>query len=149
MRTGMILTLRALLLLTISITAHADGPHDVLSRYRSALQQQDATTLAALFRPGATIRIVIAAPNEEELVLTLTRDQYLQQLRALWRFALSQSYDQSDIHWARHGTSTEVSLRQIERYQLFGETLTQDAQVRMEIGADNMITTINVQTLDW
>ncbi|MBQ0753363.1 MAG: hypothetical protein KBT87_06780 [Gammaproteobacteria bacterium] len=145
--------LAAMLFCCVLNPAHANELQRVLLKeYHEALSHEDADTLTQLIADDAQIQIILEQDSEESLTLTLTRAEYIQQLRALWRFSESQAYSQSDLRWLTERDGFQVSLQQHERYQLFGETLEQKSRVRLGITTLNhtaYITRIEARTPGW
>lgn len=116
-----------------SFAASSPDPETILSQYRKALDQKDAESLSQLISPHAKVRLLLEQPRGEPLSLTLTRDEYLQQLRALWRFSDAETYSHADVRHAPGKGIHTVTLTQKETYQLFGQTLERNSQTRIRM----------------
>lgn len=127
-----------LLLLLPAFAAAAPDTETVLERYQQALHQQDSAALERLISPDARIRLLLEQPGKAPLVLTLTRQEYLQQLRALWRFSESENYEISDTGRNRADGATTVTLTLRERYELFGEALNRHSAMTLWVNGDKV-----------
>ncbi|HEX5676361.1 MAG TPA: nuclear transport factor 2 family protein [Alcanivorax sp.] len=105
----------------------------LLEHYGDALQEQNAEALSSLFAPDAEVRLLLEQPGAEPLAITLTEDEHLQQLRALWRFSEEATYSLSDVTHSAGADVHRVQFTQTERYRLFGQTLHRDGRVRMRV----------------
>lgn len=140
------------ILLLSMLPAVAADTKALMERYRQSLDQQDAEGLKRLISPDASIRLLLEQPEKEPLVLTLTRQEYLQQLRALWRFSETEAYELSDMRAANTNNGESVSFAQHERYQLLGETLNRQSAITLWASDDNdtpLILRIEALTREW
>jgi hypothetical protein len=138
--------------LASSLGGYADEYRALLARYQAALEHEDEQALSAMITADATIEIHLQQAKEDDLRLTLSRDEFVQHLRALWRFSESQSYQQKNIRWHDSAQGASVRLEQTESYQLFGERLVQQSDVALQIsvvGNATQITSIKTITQQW
>lgn len=139
-----------LLLSTLPVTA-ADTAV-LMDSYRTALDQQDTDGLAGLISQDATVRLLLEQPGKAPLALTLTRQEYLQQMRALWRFSETDTYKLSDARHARAEGAVTVAFTQLERYQLLGESLNRESDITLwikDINGRALITRIEALVREW
>lgn len=140
-----------ILLLSPLAVAAADT-QALMDSYRESLNQQDTAGLTRLISPDAGIRLLLEQPGKEPLALTLTRQEYLQQLRALWRFSETETYELSDTRHARNGESGTVAFTQLERYQLLGRSLNRQSAITLWVSDSNghpQITRIEALVREW
>lgn len=144
--------LLTLLGLSISLASYADEYRELLARYQTALNNEDDRALSAMIAVDATIQIRLQQEKQEDLQLTLSRDEFVQQLRALWRFSESQSYQQKNTRWHNFQQGARVLLEQTENYQLFGERLVQKSEIALQLSTVDgaaRITSIRTTTQQW
>jgi len=125
------------LLLLPAFAAAAPDTGTLLERYQHALHQQDSAALERLISPDARIRLLLEQPGKAPLALTLTRQEYIQQLRALWRFSESENYEISDTRRASTDGATTMTLTLNEQYELFGEALNRRSDMTLWVNGDN------------
>lgn len=116
-----------------SFAAASPKPEGLLEHYGDALQQQNAEALSSLFAADAEVRLLLEQPGAELLAITLTEDEHLQQMRALWRFSEEATYSLSDVTYSAGADVYTVQFTQTERYRLFGQTLHREGRVRMQV----------------
>lgn len=137
---------------SISLASYADDYRELLARYQTALENEDDRALSAMIAVDATIQIRLQQENQEDLQLTLSRDEFVQQLRALWRFSENQSYQQKNTRWHNLQQGARVQLEQTENYQLFGERLVQKSEITLQLSTVDgaaRITSIRTTTQQW
>lgn len=126
----------ALLSITPLVNASMeDEGQSMIARYQQALESRDTRGLEELIDPQANIRITSRLDDGDRIVITLTRPQFLQHMRALWRFATEERYSLRDLHWSVGTDQLTVSLVQEERYLLFGEQLEQINEISLNLDA--------------
>lgn len=127
-----------LVLLAFSISqslsaAESFDSRGILERYRVAMTQRDAGALERMILPDALIKVSLVKESEPNIVISLSRAEYLQQMRALWRFSSEQRYtidlrnvqEVGDNQW-------NVVLTQKDEYTLFGESIGQQSDIVMQ-----------------
>lgn len=132
-----------LLLLLAGSTAFAAGGTAAIDRpaatawlaeFNAALQRHDSARLSAMIDAGAAITVQLLDGDEAPLQLTLTREEYLQQARALWRFATGTAYDNSNVGYAADaGGDLVISLDQDSRWKLFGTDTGQQSRLLIRL----------------
>ncbi len=110
--------------------AWADEGSAWVERYTQAMNAQDSAALAELIADQATVVVTLTlGPQEAPMVVTLTRAEYLQQQKALWRFAAGQTIAISDVRQTVSDEGLRVSLHQRETYQLFQQAFHQESDI--------------------
>lgn len=108
----------------------ADEGSAWVERYTQAMKAQDSAALAELIADQATVVVTLTlGPQEAPMVVTLTRAEYLQQQKALWRFAAGQTIAISDVRQTVSDEGLRVSLHQREIYQLFQQAFHQESDI--------------------
>lgn len=108
----------------------ADEGSAWVERYTQAMKAQDSAALAELIEGQATVVVTLTlGPQEEPMVVTLTRAEYLQQQKALWRFAAGQTITISDVRQTVSDEGLRISLHQKETYQLFHQAFHQESDI--------------------
>lgn len=100
--------------------------------FTAALRARDLTRLATLLDEPTPVTVQLVAGPDAPLVFTLTRAEYLQQLRALWRFASGTRYDATDLVYAA-GEPPTLGLALSERWQLFGTDTGQHSRLQIQL----------------
>lgn len=111
-------------------TTLADGER-LLARYAEALNRKDADTIAALLAPGTrvSVRWLDASPPKQ---FTLDAADYVQQLRALWKFSRQDRHRFGRITWQQTGDGQwQATFTHQETRQLQGQESGQDSEVRV------------------
>lgn len=150
---GLLTALAAGLLLAQVAAADTGAGRQLLARYVAALQGHDRATLEALLAPDARIEVLWldATPAQH---FTLSRAEYLQQLRATWRFGSAEKYEFGPITWTPEPTTGALlaSFRANESRLLFGSASGQrnDLVVRVApVAGSWRITGIQARTQMW
>lgn len=120
--------LLACLLLVLATGAAADAPdrraaQAWLAAYLGALARHDDAALAGLIDAQATVAVTLAQAddNEPPLRVTLTRAEFVQQQRALWRFASNDTRQAGPVTVATAADgSVLVETTLDEQHLLFG-----------------------------
>lgn len=108
----------------------ADEGSAWVERYTQAMKAQDSAALAELIEGEATVVVTLTlGPQEAPMVVTLTRAEYLQQQKALWRFAAGQTIAISDVRQTVSDEGLRISLHQKETYQLFQQAFHQESDI--------------------
>lgn len=152
--------LPVLLFLVLANTAQAGEALDVraandwFAQYGNALNARDATRLAGLFDAQVPVVVHLAQDREQPLQFTLTRDEYLQQVRALWRFATEGRYELSKPALGAPETdgSRIMTFTQKEQHALFGTLTQQSSELRLRLVRKDgglRIAGIEARTVQW
>ncbi len=121
-------------LLVLSPFALAATPADgerLLARYAEALNRKDADTIAALLAPGTrvSVRWLDASPPKQ---FTLDAANYVQQLRALWKFSRQDRHRFGRVAWEQNEDGQwQATFTHQETRQLQGQDSGQDSEVRV------------------
>lgn len=146
-----------ILILTVffmPLVAHGEDVKDVLERYEQALREQDSDTIAALMAEDARISVAMQIGDEAPMVISLTRDEFLQQQRALWRFASDHAFSigKPAIRKASEDNGAQASFTMKEEYDLFQTTLHRENNIHLELVPDGdrlLIHTLRIRTREW
>lgn len=120
--------------------------------YGDALRQRRDDRLAELIAEDARFSQTFIDEGVPPLLITLTRAEYLQQLRALWRFATRTRYDLSQVRTTPAGDAVTLDLKQEETWELFGKQtgLHGTWQFRLEKRGDSLqATAVRLTTQPW
>lgn len=146
----------AIVMLCCVARGHADDAAHWLEQYEKVLQQQDGQRMAALIVPGASVRVVMEVNDGEPMIISLSREEFLQQQRALWSFASEYDFSFSQAKTsalpASDGAGWRVAFTQQERYALFGSTLKRENRITVHLlaEADQLrISEIEIRTREW
>lgn len=123
-----------------------------VTAYGDALRQRRDGRLAELIAEDARFSQTFLDEGVPPLLITLTRAEYLQQLRALWRFATRTRYDLSQVRIGAAGDAVTVDLKQEETWELFGKQtgLHGTWQFRLEQRGDSLqATAVRLTTQPW
>ena len=77
-----------------------------------------------------------------EQTFSLSKADYLQQIKASWHFASQENFDLKDVNYTttQEGISGTLSLKVIESKEILGEKLSQEQTMEMGlVVADDMI----------
>lgn len=140
------------MLLVLFSSAQADGPNHLMEKFRQALQQRDSAAVAVLFVPDASVKVTLLMEQEAPMVVSLTREEYLQQQRALWNFASDYSFTVDDLETQQVAQGWQLTFNQQERYRLFQGTLNRDNRITLQTeirDGEHRITAIHTRTRQW
>lgn len=146
------ITLLLSMLLALSSPAQGDAPERLMAQFRQALQQRDSSAVAALFAPDASVKVTLLMEQEAPMVVSLTREEYLQQQRALWNFASGYSFTVEDLEKQQAGLGWQLTFNQQERYRLLQGVLNRDNRIVLQTemrAGKSMITAIHTRTRQW
>ena len=133
------------LLLTIGVSAgaHADPAPDrqtalhFLDAYYAALKRHDAAALDAMIAGSAPV-VVFFADEGSEQKFTLSKAEYLQQIRAVWHFATGESYTEKNIEYraaASPDAPAVVTLDDSESRTILGNPSGQHNQLEISLAS--------------
>jgi hypothetical protein len=77
-----------------------------------------------------------------EQTFSLSKADYLQQIKASWHFASQENFDIKDVNYTttQEGLSGTLSLKVIESKEILGEKLSQEQTMEMDlVVVDDMI----------
>lgn len=140
------------MLLVLFSPAQADGPNHLMEKFRQALQQRDSAAVAALFASDASVKVTLLMAQEAPMVVSLTREEYLQQQRALWNFASDYSFTVDDLETQKVEQGWQLTFHQQERYRLFQSVLSRDNRITLQTemrDGKSVITAIHTRTRQW
>lgn len=152
--------LHALLLLALTNAAQAGEAVDARAakdwfvQYGAALDARDARQLAVLLDAQAPVVVQLIQGKDAPLQFTLTRDEYLQQTRALWRFATAGHHELSEPVFEAQAAdgSRAITFTQKEQHMLFGTLTQQSSELRVRLVRKDgvlRIAGIEARTVQW
>ena len=123
-----------ILVLCSPLAVYADGPEPLIEQYENALRQQSSAKLEAVLSEKLSVEVTLLMADEDPVTVSLSRDEFLQQQRALWLFSTEHAFDFSRPVVKRVNQESgrqrwEVTLEQQERYALFRSTPKRDNQI--------------------
>ncbi len=133
------------LLLLLSNISYADSllnkssANKFIQDFYSAIKKHDYKKLDLMVADNAKIKLHLL---KMEQTFSLSKADYLQQIKASWHFASQENFDLQNINYTttQEGLSGTLSLKMIESKEILGEKSSQEHT--MEIGlvvADDMI----------
>lgn len=133
------------LLLLLSNISYADSllnkssANKFIQDFYSAIKKHDYKKLDLMVADNAKIKLHLL---KMEQTFSLSKADYLQQIKASWHFATQEQFELKDINYitTQEGLSGTLSLKMIESKEILGEKSSQEHT--MEIGlvvADDMI----------
>lgn len=150
--------LMVVLLSSFSLVGHGDNastqsPADFVKAYETVLRQQDNGLLASMLADDVTVQVTLLMADEEPMLISLTRDEFLQQQRALWLFASVHEFHfdkpvvrkDADEGW-------QVTVEQQERYELFRSSLNRENRIALVLEQRDdalLIKEIHTQSREW
>lgn len=148
-----VLTLTVLAVSQWSFAAEKFDSKELFEKYRSAMMQGDAGTLKRMIAPDALVKVSLVQKNEPNIVISLSRTEYLQQIRALWRFSSEQRYAIALLNVQEVGTDQwSLALTQKDEYKLFGESIGQNSDIVLQCELQDgavVISAIRTVTRQW
>jgi hypothetical protein len=107
-----------------------------LDDYYAALKRHDAPALSAMIAPEAPV-VVLLNESGSEQKFTLTRAEYLQQIRSVWHFTTQESYTLKNISYkgATAGGTALVTLEDSENRTVLGGPSGQRNQLEISLAA--------------
>ncbi|MDP2228325.1 MAG: hypothetical protein Q8J78_12705 [Moraxellaceae bacterium] len=140
-----------------TVAVHTPAPKQIdaerlLTRYADALGRKDADAIAPLISPSANVEVLWldASPPKR---FTLSATDYVQQLRALWKFTRNDRHRFGPREWKAGSNGTlRVRLTHNETRDLLGTPSGQENQLELTLAntADGLrITHIMSSTKMW
>lgn len=125
----------------------------LFEQLQQALRKHDLKTLDSLIAPTTRVEVVWADVQPKQK-FTLSKAQYLQQIRALWRFGTEDNYQFEHIKWQTSADTQNVQVffRQIEKRQLFNQASGQRSDISLSLlktGQTWQIIAINAEINMW
>ncbi|MCB1659739.1 MAG: hypothetical protein KDI39_16085 [Pseudomonadales bacterium] len=118
--------------LVFASSAYADEKY-FFNQWQQATQKHDLVTLQKLIEPNTVIEVlwIDAEPN---LRFVMTAAQYLQQVKALWRFGSEESYHFDKVNWNRKSdVNLQLSFSQTEKRVLFDKASGQRSELLIDL----------------
>lgn len=122
-----------------------------ITTFYQALQKHDLATVSTMIDDGAMIKILWVQANPPQS-FTLKKADYLQQLKATWRFAANDRYDIKNLTVNSINGMTIVALQENENRLLFGKKAGQDNDLKISLAHDKntfRIIAIHSKTKFW
>jgi len=125
-----------------------------LDDFYAALKQHDASALSGMIAGTAPV-VVLFDDGDGEQTFTLSKAEYLQQVRAVWHFASDESYSVKDISYhaaASAGAPAVVSLVDSESRTILDNPSGQRNRMEISLAATQgriMIVAIKTHTVIW
>lgn len=122
-----------------------------ISTFYQALQQHDLATVNRMIDDDSVVKIVWMQANPPQ-TLTLKKADYLQQLKATWRFATHDRYNINNLKVNSKNGVTIVALQQSENRLLFGKKTRQENDLTISLANHNntlRIIAIHSKTTFW
>lgn len=142
----------ALISYSVSSVSHANEKI-LFEQLQQAMRKHDLKTLDTLIAPTTRVEVVWADVQPKQK-FTLSKAQYLQQVRALWRFGTEHQYQFDNIKWQSITDENNVQLvfRQTEKRQLFNKASGQRSDIQLALrktGQTWQITAMNAEISLW
>lgn len=119
-----------------------------ISTFYQALQKHDLTTVSNMIDDGAMVKVLWIQANPPQ-TFTLKKADYLQQLKATWRFATNDRYEMKNIKVTTVNGITIVGLQETQSRILFGKKAGQNNELKISLSGDSQtirIIAINSKT---
>ena len=132
-------------LTALSTSSYADSllnkssANQFLQDFYKAVKKHDYKKLDLMVANNAQIKWHLV---KMEQTFSLSKADYLQQIKASWHFASQENFDLKDVNYAttQEGLSGTLSLKVIESKEILGEKLSQEQIMEMGlVVADDMI----------
>ena len=157
LRMLMVVLLSSFSLVGYGDNASTQSPADFVKAYETVLRQQDNGLLASMLADDVTVQVTLLMADEEPMLISLTRDEFLQQQRALWLFASVHEFhfDKPVVRKvADEGGRTrwQVTVEQQERYELFRSSLNRENRIALVLEQRDdalLIKEIHTQSREW
>lgn len=125
----------------------------LFEQFQQAMRQHNMKVLNSLIAPTANIKMVWA-DSEPKQKFTLSKAQYLQQVRALWRFGTEDSYQFEQVKWQQSddANKAQFTFRQTEKRVLFTNASGQRSDVSLQlikVGQSWQIVAMNAEISLW
>lgn len=122
-----------------------------ITTFYQAMQKHDLATITTMIDKHANINVLWLQANPAQS-FTFSKADYLQQLKATWRFASNDHYEIKNLRANLVNGSTVLSLTVNENRILFGKKAGQKHDLKISIKGDNTnlrIVAINSKTEFW
>ena len=135
----------AVLTALCSTSSYADSllnkssANQFLQDFYKAVKKHDYKKLDSMVANNAQIKWHLV---KMEQTFSLSKADYLQQIKASWHFASQENFDLKDVNYTttQEGISGTLSLKVIESKEILGEKLSQEQTMEMGlVVADDMI----------
>lgn len=132
-------------LTALSTSSYADSllnkssANQFLQDFYKAVKKHDYKKLDLMVANNAQIKWHLV---KMEQTFSLSKADYLQQIKASWHFASQENFDIKDVNYTttQEGLSGTLSLKVVESKEILGEKLTQEQTMKMGlVVADDMI----------
>lgn len=132
-------------LTALSTSSYADSllnkssANQFLQDFYKAVKKHDYKKLDLMVANNARIKWHLV---KMEQTFSLSKADYLQQIKASWHFASQENFDIKDVNYTttQEGLSGTLSLKVVESKEILGEKLTQEQTMKMGlVVADDMI----------
>jgi hypothetical protein len=132
-------------LTALSTSSYADSllnkssANQFLQDFYKAVKKHDYKKLDLMVANNAQIKWHLV---KMEQTFSLSKADYLQQIKASWHFASQENFDLKDVNYTttQEGISGTLSLKVIESKEILGEKLSQEQTMEMGlVVADDMI----------
>lgn len=147
------LLLSACTTLAFAGTPARSAGEQLLGRYLAALQRHDLRALDSMIARQAPFEVTWLDSTPPKR-FTMTRDDYLQQVRATWHFGSNEKLSMSKTTWlpGPTGGTLLARFRLDEQRIILGSTTGQSSDLELMLGHDQgqlRITAIRARTRTW
>lgn len=137
---------------TLSQTAHAEAlssrkTQGFIKDFYKAMTAREDKKLDAMIADDAKINIHLTKMNQS---FSLSKSQYLQQIKAAWHFGHHEKYKLSNIKYTltQAGLSANLTLRLNESRTILNEDLSQEQEMNIDLTLiDEQIKISNIKTV--
>ncbi|MDH0030871.1 MULTISPECIES: hypothetical protein [unclassified Acinetobacter] len=106
-----------------------------INSFYQAIQKHDLKAVGNMIDNKATIKVLWTQADPPQS-FTISKADYLQQLKATWHFATNESYEIKNIKVSLVDNVTTVSLQETENRTLFGKKAGQQNELQIALGGD-------------
>ena len=153
LRMLMVVLLSSFSLVGYGDNASTQSPADFVKAYETVLRQQDNGLLASMLADDVTVQVTLLMADEEPMLISLTRDEFLQQQRALWLFAsVHEFHFDKPVVRKVADEGWQVTVEQQERYELFRSSLNRENRIALVLEQRDdalLIKEIHTQSREW
>lgn len=133
--------------------ADRQSGEQLLQRYFTALQKHDMRTLDSLITGNAPFKVEWQDSTPPKH-FTMTRHDYLQQVRATWHFGKQEQLDMSKVEWQAVPASKSLlaRFRLRENRIILGTATGQESDIELQLSQENgmlKISRIQARTRTW
>jgi ketosteroid isomerase-like protein len=107
-----------------------------ISNYYQAIRKHDLKTVNSMINDDAAIKVLWMQANPPQ-TFTLSQTDYLQQLKATWRFASNDLYEIKNVSVNTVNGITVVSLQERQTRVLFGKKAGQQNDLKITLSHNN------------